>query len=107
MNGVVILRTYQAISDGWTMLLILIELTIIPSGIIICANLALDNQIKKAIGVAAITLFLSILLIVIWPRVKRYEVLLQDGVSWREFTDHYEVLSVDGNILKVRDRTGE
>lgn len=105
MDGIVILRTYQTISDGWAMLLVLIELTVIVSGVIICANLTLDNQIKKAIGVAAITLFLSILLAVIWPRVKRYEVLLQDGASWREFTDHYEVLSVDGNVLKVRDRT--
>ena len=105
MNGVVILRTYQAISEGWAMLLILIELAVIVSGVIICANLALDNQIKKAMGVAALALFLSILLAIIWPRVNRYEVILQEGVSWREFTDHYEVLSVDGNILKVRDRT--
>lgn len=105
MDGIVILRTYQTISDGWAMLLVLIELTVIVSGVIICANLALDNEIKKAIGVAAITLFLSILLAVIWPRVNRYEVLLQDGVSWHEFTDRYEVLSVDGSILKVRDRT--
>lgn len=105
MNGIVILRTYQAISEGWAMLLILIELAIIVSGIFICTNLALDNQIKKAMGATVLALFLSILLAVIWPRVKRYEVLLQDGVSWREFTDHYEVLSVDGSILKVRDRT--
>ena len=105
MDGVVILRTYQDISEGWAMLLILIELIIIVSSVAICANLALDAQNKKAIGVAALALFLSVLLIVIWPRVKRYEVLLQDGVSWRDFTDHYEVLSVDGSILKVRNRT--
>lgn len=105
MDGVVILRTYQDISEGWAMLLILIEFAVIASGVIICANLTLDNQNKKAIGVAALAIFLSILLAVVWPRVKRYEVLLQDGVSWREFTDRYEVLSVDGNVLKVRDRT--
>ena len=87
------------------MLLILIELAVIVSGVIICANLALDNQIKKAMGAAALALFLSILLAVVWPRVNRYEVLLQDDVSWREFTDRYEVLSVDGTVLKVRDRT--
>jgi len=89
------------------MLLILVEVAVIIGGVAICANLILDEQIKKAIGVATFALFLSILLMTIWPRVNRHEVLLQDGVSWRDFTDHYEVLSVDGNILKVRDRTGE
>ena len=106
MDGVTILRTYQTISDGWGVLLFFVELAILGGGAVITIWLANEDKIRAAIGVALITILVGILAIDFWPRVKRYEVLLQDGASWRDFTDHYEVLSVDGNILRVRDRTG-
>lgn len=106
MDGVTILRTYQTISDGFGVLLFFLELAIIGCGVVITAWLANEDRVRAAICVALITILLGTIAIVFWPRVNRYEVLLQDGVSWREFTDHYEVLSVDGNILRVRDRTG-
>ena len=81
------------------------ELAIIGCGVVITIWLANENRIRATICVALITILLGTIAIVVWPRVNRYEILLQDGVSWRDFTDHYEILSVDGNILKVRDRT--
>lgn len=41
------------------------------------------------------------------PRVTVVKAVLSQDVSWHELAEHYEVLSVEGQILEMRERNDE
>lgn len=101
MNGVTILNTYQAYSPEGVLLLFA---CIVGLSVFTIAAVALFDEHEVISGFCV---GLVILLLGGCFRIKRtetrYEVLLNDSVSYAEFLEHYNVLHVRGKILEVKE----
>lgn len=101
MDGVTILNAYQTYSFGGAVLL--------SAGIVGSVTFAftaiafLDENVYISGFFAGLAIVLAIGCFGIRKMETRYEVILDDGVSWTEFSEHYEVLRIRGKILTVRE----
>lgn len=108
MDGVIILNTTKVINSGMYILLILLEIIFVFTGVILTAACASGGSVKYGAIIALVTILIGssfYYVLSVWPRENVYEVALEDNITWREFTNHYEVIEVKGNILKVKDKT--
>lgn len=101
MNGVTILNTYQGYSLEGVLLLFacMVGLSIFT----IVAVALFDDHIVISVFCAALVILLLGGCFRIKRTETRYEVLLNDSVSYAEFLEHYNVLHVRGKILEVKE----
>ena len=106
MNGVVVLDSYVTMSGGHVVILTFIEVFVLFGGLLTFLACWDENHWHRAAAV-----FLSIMYIGagisfyrMFPRYTELKVTLEDAVSWGEFTERYDVLSVSGKILTVREK---
>ena len=101
MDGVTILNTYQAYSsEGALLLLACVAGLLIFT---IAAIVLFDDHIVISVFCAALVILLLGGCFQIKRNDTRYEVLLNDSVSYAEFLEHYKVLHVRGKILEVKE----
>lgn len=101
MVGVTILNTYQTYSpEGTLLILALIAGLLIFT---IAAIVLFDDHIVISVLCAALVILLLGGCFQIKRTETRYEVLLNDSVSYAEFLEHYNVLHVRGKILEVKE----
>lgn len=102
MEGVTILNAYQTYSVGGVVLLCA---GIIGAVAFVLAAIAFFDENVYISGFFA---GLAIVFTIGCFRIKKtetwYEVILDDGVTWTEFSKRYEVLQERGRILKVKGK---
>lgn len=108
MDGVTILAVSQSMTD-LNLALFVVGLTVaITLLITIPVTFVADER-----GLSAVFCCLMILCAYAayhgWtaPRVTTVKAVLSQDVSWHELAEHYEVLSVEGQILEMRERQNE
>lgn len=106
MDGVTIINTYKSLSDGSAAILafgICFLVILIVSGLV-CLHECYDRK-DKACGIALLASAFGIALVLVFviKPEQYYEVVLDEGVKWQEFTTHYEIEKVRGQILTVRE----
>ena len=108
MDGVTILAVSQSMTD-LNIALFVVGLTVaITLLITIPVTFVADER-----GLSAVFCCLMILCAYAayhgWtaPRVTTVKAVLSQDVSWHELAEHYEVLSVEGQILEMRERHNE
>ena len=108
MDGVTILAVSQSMTD-LNIALFVVGLTVaITLLITIPVTFVADER-----GLSAVFCCLMILCAYAayrgWtaPRVTTVKAVLSQDVSWHELAEHYEVLSVEGQILEMRERNNE
>ena len=108
MDGVTILAVSQSMTD-LNIALFVVGLTVaITLLITIPVTFVADER-----GLSAVFCCLMILCAYAayhgWtaPRVTTVKAVLSQDVSWHELAEHYEVLSVEGQILEMRERQNE
>ena len=104
MTGVVVLNTAQAVSGTWSTICAFIISGLVILGVVVAVILS-----DKGHGFAAffmVVMFIGCISFVFRniPTYTQYEVTLTDEASWYEFTQKYEVLSVKGSILTIKDK---
>lgn len=85
--------------------------------IFVCASVAFlgfcigymifDKEPMFGIVLAVIITIVTFLFIYILPMRKDnnvYSVTVSDEVSWVDFNDHYEIVSQDGKIIKIKEK---
>ena len=80
-------------------------------GIIGAFLFSMFNEIPRVIRSCAITILISVALFgagvaVFAPRemIPRYQVIIDDGVEFNEFTNKYKIIKQDGLIYTVEER---
>ena len=101
LKGVTILNSYVNIADKWT--LIFEEFGLFIFFIIGIWVAFVETGWKKSIALfyAIICLVIGIAYFQSFPQRTEFEVILDDTVSWNEFTDRYEVVNVKDKIVTV------
>lgn len=108
MNGVIILNSYEILTNPSSIFLYLVwgfvftTLALILSYLFIVDNYSSTSTAIFAIvaGALAVILFCNI------PEKKyetRYQVTVDDSVSINEFQSKYEIIEVEGKIYTVRE----
>lgn len=101
MTGVTILNTYQTYSTEG--LLLVFACIVGLSVFTIAAVVLFDEHIVISGFCAGLVILLLGRCFQIKRTETRYEVLLNDSVSYAEFLEHYNVLNVRGKILEVKE----
>ena len=107
MNGVIILNSHVSMSNVWFCVSILIELGVIYASfftVFICRSKSIRYRIAAIILIAAYVV-IGICIFQALPKLTVLNVKLTDSVSWNEFLNRYEVLSIEGHILTVVAKT--
>ena len=106
MEGVTILNAYKALSDGSAVFLgfgVVIVISIIVAAVVFLHE-SYDRKDKVyAIALIASAFGLALILLFNIKPSQYYEVMLDESVKWQEFTTHYEVEKVRGQIITVRE----
>ena len=109
MNGVIILNSYESLTNFGSILLI----SILCAWFFAVAILALFALLKygcnswKAPAFLVICVVLTIVCGCLIPKDKyetRYQVTVDNSVSMNEFQNKYEIIEVEGKIYTVRER---
>lgn len=109
MNGVIILNSYEILTNPSSIFLYLVwgcvftALAIALSYLFIVDNYSSTSTAIYAIaaGALAVILFCNI------PEKNyetRYQITIDDSVSMNEFQSKYEIIEVEGKIYTVRER---
>ena len=115
MDGVTILNTFVeelAVMQPWMAIGLTLSLGGVV-GLVICAIIATATSDYNWTGIVltccAICALIGIAIGMFAPREKeeRYQVVIDDSVSFNEFYDHYEVLEINGKIYTVRVLTND
>lgn len=101
MEGVTILYTYQAFTDGWALIMASCITAAIVLLIISISNL-IDGNPNIFVG-STILMIGCIILCFLLPKATYYDVLPSESVNWQEFTEHYKIEKARGQILTVRE----
>lgn len=108
MDGVTILAVSQSMTD--------LNLALCTVGLTVAITLLVSIPVTFVAderGLSAVFCCLMILCAYAayhgWtaPRVTTVKAVLSQDVSWHELAEHYEVLSVEGQILEMRERQNE
>ena len=109
MNGVIILNSYESLTNFGSILLISIlcawffAMTIIA--LFALLKYGCDSWKEFAILVVCVVLFIvSGCLIPEDKYETRYQVTVDDSVSMNKFQNKYEIIEVEGKIYTVRER---
>lgn len=102
MDGVTVLNIYQQYSIfGGVFLAFGVVMTV---GLVTAALFTFEDNVM----ISGICWGLAILFIVGCFSIKQtdtlYEVTLDDSVSWNEFSEHYHIVKVRGQIITVMER---
>ena len=109
MNGVIILNSYESLTNFNSILLI----SILCAWFFAVAILALFALLKygcdswKEFAILVVCVVLFIVCGCLIPEDKyetRYQVTVDDSVSMNKFHDKYEIIEVEGKIYTVRER---
>lgn len=109
MNGVIILNSYESLTNFSSILLI----SILCAWFFVVAIVALFALLKygcnswKEPAFLVICVVLTIVCGCLIPKDKyetRYQVTVDNSVSMNEFQNKYEVIGVEGKIYTVRER---
>lgn len=109
MNGVIILNSYESLTNFGSILLT----SILCAWFFAAAIVALFALLKygcnswKEPALLIICVILTIVCGCLTPKEKhetRYQVTVDDSVSMNEFQDKYEIIEVEGKIYTVRER---
>ena len=109
MNGVIILNSYESLTNFGSILLISI-LCAWFFAITIIARFALlkygcDSWKEFAILVVCVVLFIVCGCLIPEDKYEtRYQVTVDDSVSMNKFQNKYEIIEVEGKIYTVRER---
>lgn len=109
MNGVIILNSYESLTNFDSILL----MSILCVWFLAAAIVALFALLKygcdswKKFAILAICVVLTIVCGCLIPERKyeiHYQVTVDDSVSMNEFQNKYEIIEVEGKIYTVRER---
>lgn len=108
MDGVTILAVNQRMTDLNTAMFVVGLSVAITLLVAIPATFVADER-----GLSAV--FCCLMLVCAYaayrgwtaPRETVVKAVLSQDVSWHELAEHYEVLSVEGQILEMRERNNE
>lgn len=102
MDGVTVLNTYQ-----WYSIIGGIILAFGIVGIVAFGTISL-GLFDENVFISGICAGLVILIIIGCFRIRKtdtlYEVTVDDTVSWQEFSEHYHVVKIRGQIITVMER---
>ena len=115
MDGVTILNTFVekgAVMQPWcTIGISMCCCGVIGSivGVIIAGKYKNTKWLKTLFVICLTCIIISLLICGFAPRETedRYQVIIDDTVSFNEFYEHYEVLEINGKIYTVRVLTNE
>lgn len=105
MDGVTILAVSQRMTD--------LNIALFVVGLTVAITLLVSIPITFVADERGLSAVFCCLMIVCayaayhgWtaPRVTTVKAVLSQDVSWHELAEHYEVLSVEGQILEMRER---
>lgn len=108
MDGVTILAVSQIMTD--------LNIALFVVGLTVAITLLVTIPVTFVADERGLSIALFFLMIICalaayhgWtaPRETVVKAVLSQDVSWRELAERYEVLSVDGQILKMRKRQNE
>lgn len=109
MNGVIILNSYESLTNFGSILLI----SILCAWFLAAAIVALFALLKygcdswKEFAILVVCVVLFIVCGCLIPEGKyetRYQVTVDNSVSMNEFQNKYEIIEVEGKIYTVRER---
>ena len=109
MDGVIILNSYESLTNFGSILL----MSILCAWFLAAAIVALFALLKygcdswKEFAILITCVVLAIVCVCLIPEDKyetRYQVTVDNSVSMNEFQDKYEIIEVEGKIYTVRER---
>ena len=102
MDGVTVLNVYYGITVGWA---VVFSISIVLAVIFACIGACLYCDGEKFKGSILIICVLCCMILVYRciPAIPFYEVALSDEVKFSEFTRHYGIQKVRGQILTVTE----
>lgn len=109
MNGVIILNSYESLTNFDSILL----MSILCAWSLAAAIVALFALVKygydswKEFAILVVCVVLFIVCGCLVPEDKyetRYQVTVDDSVSMNEFQNKYEIIEVEGKIYTIRER---
>ena len=102
MEGVFVLTTQQVYTA--------LEGTIVGIGtfiVIVCVVVALA-MLDESLEISCIFLALTVVFIIFCFRIPRsetqYKVVVEDCVSWKELTERYKVVKIEGKIVTLIEK---
>ena len=109
MNGVIILNSYESLTNFDSILLmsILCAWSLAAAIVALFALLKYGCDSWKEFAILIICVLLAIVCGCLIPEDKyetRYQVTINDSVSMNEFQNKYEIIEVEGKIYTVRER---
>ena len=109
MNGVIILNSYESLTNFGSILL----MSILCAWFLAAAIVALFALLKygcdswKEFAILVICVVLTIVCVCLIPEDKyetHYQVTVDNSVSMNEFQNKYEIIEVEGKIYTIRER---
>ena len=109
MNGVIILNSYESLTNFDSILLmsILCAWSLAAAIVALFALLKYGYDSWKEFAILVVCVVLFIVCGCLIPEDKyetRYQVTVDDSVSMNEFQNKYEIIEVEGKIYTVRER---
>lgn len=99
MNGVTILQTMPAVTNKeYIIIIIAVLFLIILGGVLI---LKFDALLA---GVAFMAFALIVAAQGVHPHPKQYKIIVDNTVSYNEFTAKYNIIETDGKIITVEEK---
>lgn len=115
MDGVTILNTFVetgAVMQPWMTIGLILSIggiMVSVFGLILTGTYKNNKLLNILVTVCLICVVIGISMAIFAPREAedRYQVIIDDSVSFNEFYEHYEVLEINGKIYTVRVLTNE
>lgn len=109
MNGVIILNSYESLTNFDSILLmsILCAWSLVATIVALFALLKYGCDSWKEFAILVVCVVLFIVCGCLIPEDKyetRYQVTVDDSVSMNEFQNKYEIIEVEGKIYTVKER---
>ena len=109
MNGVIILNSYESLTNFGSILLVSILcawfLAVAVVALFALLKYGCDSWKEFAILVVCVVLFIVCGCLVPEDKYEtRYQVTVDNSVSMNEFQDKYEIIEVEGKIYTVKER---
>lgn len=108
MNGVTILAVSQRMTD-LNIALFAVGLTVAITLLVSIPVTFMSDERKLSAVFCCLMILCAYAAYHGWtaPRVTTVKAILSQDVDWSELAEHYEVLSVEGQILEMRERNNE
>ena len=103
MEGITILYAYRQLSGGMSLYFCVMIVFIITFGIVGTMMIA-DGSFKSGVLVLVIAVALLVITLKTVKTTQYYDIVLDDGVSWKTLTDSYEFDHIRGKIITVKDK---